>query len=106
MERPPQIPINRFQLAILLNEEEKQDYQLMLNENVFCIHCDGIAKKGISVTEIYMDSLNDIFVRGICNVCNGKVARTMEFGEDQAFYEKATAFRKAIGAAIQRIGKY
>ena len=97
MKRPPQIPINRFQLAILLNEQQKQDYQSMLNEGVFCGHCGGVAKKGIVVGEIYLDSFNDIVVYGICNVCMGKVACTMEFGEDQVFYEKANDFRKAIG---------
>ena len=27
MKRPPEIPINQFQLAILLDEERKQDYK-------------------------------------------------------------------------------
>ena len=100
MTRPPEIPINRFQLAILLNEQQKQDYQFVLDEGVFCSHCGGVAEKGILVSEIYLTSLNDIFVRGTCNVCNGKVACTMEFGEDKAFYEKANHFRKAIGDII------
>ena len=94
--RPPEISINRFQLAILLNEKQKQDYQFMLDEGVFCGHCGGVAQKGIVVTEIYLNSLNDIIVHGTCKVCNGKVSCTMEFGEDKAFYEKANDFRKAI----------
>ena len=97
MKRSPEIPINQFQLAILLDEERKQDYKYFLNEGVFCSHCGGVAKKGIVVTEIYLTSLNDIVVRGTCNVCNGIVAHTMEFGEDEAFYEEANDFRKAIG---------
>lgn len=97
MIRPPEIPINRFQLAILLNEQQKQDYQFMLDEGVFCSHCGGVAEKGIVVTEIFLNSLNDIFVCGTCKVCSGKVACTMEFGEDEAFYENANAFRKTIG---------
>ncbi len=97
MSRLPEIPINRFQLAILLNDEEKQGYKYLLNEGVICMNCGGIAKKGIVVEEIFLTSLNDIMVKGICKVCNGKVARIMEFGEDKAFYEKANNFRKAIG---------
>lgn len=97
MTRPTEIPINRFQLTILLNEKLKQDYQFLLDEGVICIQCGGIAQKGIVVTEIYLSSLNDIFVRGTCKVCGGKVARTMEFGENEAFYEKANDFRKALG---------
>jgi hypothetical protein len=45
---------------------------------------------------MYLTSLNDIYVRGTCKVCGGKVARTMEFGEDKVFYEKASDFRRAI----------
>lgn len=97
MTRPSEIPINRFQLAILLNEKEKQDFQFLINEGVICVHCDGIAKNGIVVTETYLTPLNDIMVRGTCNVCGGKVTRIMEFGEDKAFYKKANDFRKAIG---------
>jgi len=91
-----EIPINQFQLAILLNDEQKQIYKFMLDEGVFCTQCGDIAPKGIVVQEIYLTNLNDIMVRGTCNVCNGKVARIMEFGEEKAFYENANNFRKTI----------
>jgi hypothetical protein len=97
LKRPPEIAINLFQLAILLNEKLKQDYHYLLDQGVFCSQCGGIAQNGIVVTEIFLTSLNDIFVRGTCKICNGKVACTMEFGEDPIFYEKANSFRKAIG---------
>ena len=48
------------------------------------------------VKEIYLTNLNDIMVRGTCNICNGKVTRIMEFGDDKEFYKKANEFRKAI----------
>jgi hypothetical protein len=35
-------------------------------------------------------------IRGNCKVCNGKVTRIMEFGEDNDFYRKANDFRKSI----------
>jgi hypothetical protein len=90
------IPINQFQLTVLLNDEQKEIYKFMLDEGVFCSQCGDFAAKGIEVKEIYLTNLNDIMVRGTCNVCNGKVARIMEFGEDKAFYEKANDFRKTI----------
>ena len=91
-----QVPINQFQLAILLNDEQKQIYKFMLDEGVFCTQCGDIAANGIEVKEIYLTNLNDIMVRGTCNVCKGKVARVIEFGEEKAFYEKANDFRKII----------
>ena len=96
MKRPPEIQINQFQLAILLDNSQKEFYNYVLADNVFCGHCGGVAGKGIIVDEIYLTSLNDVMVRGICRVCNGKVARCLEFGEDKAFYNRATDFRKSI----------
>lgn len=96
MKSSIKIPINQFQLAVLLNEEQKQIYKFMLDEGVLCSQCGDIAAKGIEVKEIYLTKLNDIMVCGTCNVCNVKVARIMEFGEDKAFYEKASDFRKTI----------
>lgn len=96
MSRLSEIKINQFQLAILLNDEQKRGFQFLLDEGVYCSQCSAITKKGIDVQEIYLTKLNDILVRGTCKVCNGKVARVMEFGEDKAFYEKACDFRKII----------
>jgi hypothetical protein len=96
MKQPPEIPINPFQLAILLNDEQKDFYSYVLAENVFCCNCGGSAIKGIEVKEIFLTNLNDVLVRGTCNECNGKVARIFEFGEDKAFYEKANRFRNSI----------
>ncbi|MFW5708144.1 MAG: hypothetical protein ACOC12_09500 [Bacteroidota bacterium] len=96
MQRPPKIKLNQFQLAILLNDEQKKFYDYVMADNVFCVHCKGTCKKGITVEDIFLDSLNDIYVRGTCNTCNGKVGRTMEFGEDKEFYNKAMNFRESI----------
>jgi len=43
-----------------------------------------------------LNDLNDIIVEGTCPVCGGKMARYMEFGEDQAFSKKTELFRKQI----------
>ena len=95
MNRSPEMLINRFQLALLLNNAQKHFYNEVLANNVFCSHCGEIAKKGIVVEEIYLTRLNDIMVRGTCKVCNGKVARIIEFGEDKNFCEKANNFRNS-----------
>lgn len=96
MNRPPEIKINQFQLAILLNDEQRKFYDSVLADNVFCGNCLGACEKGITVKDIFLTSLNDIYVLGVCNSCNGKVGRTMEFGEGQEFYNKAMKFRKSI----------
>jgi|AntRauTorckE6833_2_1112554.scaffolds.fasta_scaffold00298_8 hypothetical protein len=96
MKRPPEIKINQFQLAVLLNGEQKKFFEMVIAENVFCSHCGGICKKGMTINEMFLTDLNDILVKGTCNICKGKVARTMEFGEEKEFYDKAIDFRNSI----------
>lgn len=97
MNRPSEISINQFQLAILLNDEEKAVYKDILTKGVVCVHCGGLATHGIHVENIYLTQLNDIKIGGKCNVCNGKVARIIEFAENIEFYDKVMKFRKSIG---------
>ena len=96
MKRPPKIKINQFQLAVLLNDEQKKFFDMVIADNVFCSQCRGLAKEGITINEMFLTDLNDILVKGTCNTCKGKVARTMEFGEDKDFYNKAMDFRNSI----------
>ena len=96
MKRPPEIRINQFQLSVLLNDEQKNFLDVVIAGNVFCAHCGGLCKNGITVEEIFLTDLNDIHITGTCNICNGEVARLIEFGEDQEFFDKAMDFRKSI----------
>lgn len=88
--------INRFQLNVLLNNEQKEGFDYLLNQGVFCRTCGGTCAEGVEIKEIYLNSLNDILIKGNCKVCKGKVARIMEFGEDKEFFERANKFRKSI----------
>jgi len=96
MTKLTDIKINRFQLNVLLNDEHKKVFNVILQQGVFCSTCGGNCSKGVEVREIFLNSLNDIMIRGNCNACNGKVTRIMEFGEDKEFFEKANKFRKSI----------
>ena len=96
MKRPNEISINQFQLAFLLNDEQKNIYKFMLEKGVFCLQCGSICEKGIEVKKISLTNLNDVKVQGICKACNSKVVRIIEFGEDKIFFENANNFRKTI----------
>ncbi len=89
------IKINDFQLNILLNKDNKADYDLMLN-NVYCPTCKTMCEEGIKIEENYLTSINDIMVKGTCNKCKGTVVRIIEFGEDKDFNKRAKEFRKAV----------
>lgn len=97
MKHQKQIQINRFQLNVLLNQEQKEAFDFLLKEGVYCTTCVDSATD-VTVKEIHLNSLNDIVVQGICGKCNGKCTRIMEFGEDKNFFEKANDFRKSINS--------
>ncbi len=96
MKKFKDIKINHFQLNVLLDEEQKNGFNLLLERGVYCPHCGDMCSKGIELKEIFLDSMNDIRIEGICNVCGGAVARIMEFGEDKEFFQKAIDFRKSL----------
>lgn len=92
--------ISELQVLVLLDKEQKWFYKKVLAENVYCSKCDGVAMLGIEVEEIYLDSLNDIRVAGVCNACKSKVSRTFEFGENKEFFERAVNLRKSLMAKL------
>tara|TARA_R110000868_G_scaffold387260_1_gene655788 strand:- start:71 stop:355 length:285 start_codon:yes stop_codon:yes gene_type:complete len=94
MSKLKSIPLNQFQLARLLDDEQMTMFKLMIDRNVYCTHCGDMCEEGVTVSETVLNSLNDIQVSGTCNTCEGSVSRIVEFGEDKAFYDKATEFRK------------
>jgi hypothetical protein len=96
MKKLTDIMINKFQLNVLLDDEQKEGFDYLLNRGVLCSICGGICSEGVEIKEIYLNSLNDIMIRGNCKVCNGKVTRIMEFGEDKEFFKKANSFRNSI----------
>ena len=96
MKRLTDIKINRFQLNVLLDDQQKEGFNFLVKQNIYCVTCSGFCKKGVIIEEIFLNSLNDIMIKGKCKVCNGQVARIMEFGEDKDFFNKANDFRKSI----------
>jgi hypothetical protein len=96
MKKLTVIKINRFQLNILLNPDQKEVYEYLLNQGVYCNSCGENCSKGVQVEEMYLNALNDIMIHGKCKSCNGKVTKIMEFGENKDFFDKAIDFRNSI----------
>jgi hypothetical protein len=94
MNEPIELIINQEQLNSLLSEEQRENFDYILKHNVFCGKCGGIAKLGIKVNQIILDSINDLRVEGICKKCNSNVARILEFGDNKDFIQKALNLKK------------
>ena len=96
MKRLPEIAINPFQLAVLLDVVEKHFYSVVIENYVYCAQCRGFANKGIDVEEIVLTDLNNIRVRGRCRRCRGEVGRLFEYGENRDFYGRARRLRETL----------
>lgn len=96
MKELTEIPINQFQLAVLLDDEERHFYNMVVEGFIYCPQCRGVAGEGVEVENIFLNSVNDIRVEGRCRKCGGRVARLFEFGEKKKFDEKASRFRESI----------
>ena len=96
MKRFPELKINQFQLAVLLDEVKKHFFNFVIENNVYCCQCRGFAKEGVEVERIYLNSVNDIRVEGRCRKCGGEVSRLFEFGGKKEFDEKACRLRESI----------
>jgi len=91
MKRFPELKINQFQLAVLLDEVEKHFFNFVIENNVYCCQCRGVATEGVDVEEMYLTSLNDIRVVGRCRKCKGEVGRLFEFGDKKGVFTRKLA---------------
>ena len=97
MGKLKELSLNSVQLSNLLSEEEKDTYEFLLQQGVYCTSCRSICKEGVEVTSVTLNWLNDVVVNGRCKVCEQKISCVMEFGENQNFFIKAMEFRSSVG---------
>jgi hypothetical protein len=102
MRSSPEVAINSFQLAVLLDDTEKLFYNFVIDHLVFCAHCRALAKDGVEVTEICLTTMNDIWIKGRCRVCHHEVVRLFTFGSNELFYARASQLRKTINLKLKK----
>ena len=95
MKRLKILEISEQEAIILL--DHNQDKFKMLVSNVFCPHCEG--SLGNKVTEIidyniFLETSNDIVLKGNCKLCRGNVARLIETGENPDIKKKVNHILK------------
>jgi Fe-S oxidoreductase len=96
MKHLEKIRLNESQLELLLNDEEKRTYRVIMETNVFCMNCEDICPKGVDIESVWLNSFNNIHTDGRCRFCGNGVTRIIEFGENESFYSKALEFRKSL----------
>ena len=92
-----EIKLNPFQLNVLLNEEDKEEYKYIVEEEIFCMKCEDHCTEGVEIKEHFLNSMNDLLLKGNCKKCGTPFNHFIDFGEDPDFFKRAVAFRKSIG---------
>jgi heterodisulfide reductase subunit C len=96
MKDKEEIPLNHFQLNVLLDKEREKIYNHLLENGVFCGTCKEHCTEGVLIEQIYLTVQNDIKITGKCKKCQSDVTRILEFGLDREFYKMADEFRESI----------
>ncbi len=96
------IEINKFQLNALLNHHEKQGFKYLLQNDVWCSHCQ-CNNEEVSNYKLFLDRFNDIKVSAVCSECGHPIVHIMPFGENETFFRKAIQFRHKIINALQSV---
>jgi hypothetical protein len=92
-----EIKLNQFQLNVLLSEEDKEEYEYIIEEEIFCMKCDENCSQGVEIKEHFLNTMNDLLLKGTCKKCGTAFSHFIDFGEDPDFFKRAVAFRKSIG---------
>jgi len=88
---PDEIEIGPFQLQLMFGEAWQGDIDLFLS-SIFC-DCE-VSNKRLINYKSYLNSLNDITLRGICSGCRSIAIRYIETGERKEIEEIANKIRK------------
>ena len=87
---PDEIEIGPLQLKQMFGKSDDGDIDLYLN-SIFC-DC-GVSTKKLIHYKSYLNSLNDVTLKGKCSDCGGIAVRYIETGERQGIDRIANKIR-------------
>ncbi|MBD0777861.1 hypothetical protein HPE56_08650 [Maribacter sp. ANRC-HE7] len=86
-----EIEIGPFQLQLMFGPSWKEDIEIAVN-SIFC-DCGAQTKKLVEYKS-YLNDLNDVILKGLCNSCNTIAARYIETGERRGIEKIANKIRR------------
>ena len=88
-----EIELDSFQFDNLLNKEEKDAFNYLLKNTVFCPSCSEICPQGVVDYNIILTDANEILMKGKCGKCGSGVTRLMLIEEDAGFKDRVKDIR-------------
>ncbi len=86
-----EIEIDSFQLQIMFGPSYKEDIEIAVH-SIFCT-CGAQTKKLVNYKS-YLNDLNDVILKGLCNSCHTIAARYIETGERKGTEKIANKIRQ------------
>ncbi len=93
MSNKKEIEISEEDLKII----HGNDYELFRQKiipNCYCVKCNSHYQSTIVNYKIFLNDLNDIILKGFCEICGRPVNRYVETGEVEEYKERINKVRR------------
>jgi len=93
MPQDEEIELASSQFDNLLNKNQKEAFNYLLNNTVFCPSCSHICPQGVVNHITVLTDADEILMKGKCAKCGSGVRRLMLIEEDASFNDRVKAIR-------------
>lgn len=93
MPQDEEIELASLQFESLFNKEQKEAFNYLLNNTVFCPSCSNVCPDGVRDYKTILTDANELLMKGKCVKCGSGVTRLMLIEEDAGFAQRVKAIR-------------
>lgn len=93
MPQDEEIELASLQFDNLLNKDQKEAFNFLLNNTVFCPNCRSICPNGVVDHITVLTDADEVLMKGKCAKCGSGVTRLMLIEEDSGFADRVKAIR-------------
>jgi len=93
MPQDEEIELGSLQFESLLNNGQREAFNYLLNNTVFCPNCSKICPEGVVDYITYLTDADEVLMKGKCGKCGSGVTRLMLLEEDAGFADRVKAIR-------------
>jgi len=93
MPQDEEIELASMQFENLLNKEQKEAFNYLLENTVFCPNCSNICPQGVVDYITVLTDADEVLMKGKCAKCGSGVRRLMLIEEDAGFADRVKTIR-------------
>jgi ferredoxin len=93
MPQDEEIELASEQFDDLLNKDQKEAFNYLLKNTVFCTNCSHICPDGVVEYKTVLTDADELLMKGKCAKCGSGVTRLMLLDEDADFEKRVRIIR-------------